>query len=119
MKTLIVDDSRIIRSAIERHLKHFQLEIVGTATNGVEALELFKEHLPDFVTLDITMPEMDGLACLREMMQVKPEARVLVMSALTDKPTILKALKEGAKGFLGKPITPDSFKEAVQKIITD
>jgi two-component system chemotaxis response regulator CheY len=116
VKLLIVDDSSIIRKAIQKYLQHFNLEIVGEAADGKQALELAREKLPEVVTLDITMPEMDGLTCLGELLKLNPDIRVIVISALSDQATALKALKMGAKGFLGKPFTEDKLKEAFDRL---
>jgi two-component system chemotaxis response regulator CheY len=117
IKVLIVDDSLIIREAIHKHLKQFNIEVVGTAENGKIALELFKETDPDVVTLDITMPELDGLTVLEEMLKIKSDAKVMVVTALSDKATGLKAIKLGAKSFLPKPFTPDKIRESFQRLI--
>lgn len=114
MKILIVDDSNIIRRAIEKYLYEFELECVGTAGDGESALELFREHLPDIVTLDITMPRMDGLSCLEKIMQIKPDTRVLIISALKDPATGLQAIRKGARGFLPKPFTQQELQEEIR-----
>lgn len=117
MKLLIVDDSSIIRKAIQKYLGQLDVEIVGEAGDGKTALDLFQELDPDLVTMDITMPEMDGLTCLEEMLKIKPETRILVISALSDQATALKAMKNGAKGFLGKPFSEDKVKEAFERLL--
>jgi two-component system chemotaxis response regulator CheY len=113
MKLLIVDDSNIMRRAIEKYLQPFGLRLVGSAPDGEAALALFRQHLPDLVTLDITMPRMDGLACLDAMLAVKPDARILVISALKDPATGLLALRKGARGFLPKPFTQDELQTEI------
>lgn len=117
MKLLIVDDSRVMRSAIESYLVDYDLEIVGAAANGVEALEMFKEKDPDVVTMDITMPEMDGVECLEEMLKIKKETRIMIVTALADKGTGLTALKKGARSYLHKPITPQKLKDAFDRLL--
>ncbi len=109
MKLLIVDDSSMMRMTIEEHLKNYDIEIVGTASNGKEAIEQVTAKKPDAVTLDITMPEMDGLECLEEIMKISPDLKVMVITALSDKLTGLKALKKGAREYLYKPVTPDEL----------
>lgn len=116
---MIVDDSSIMRKAIEKYLSGTGVEIVGTAADGKQALELFKTARPDVVTLDITMPEMDGLQCLEELLKIDPNVKVMVVSALKDEATALEALKKGARSFLGKPFTPESIKEALDQVIAD
>lgn len=119
MKLLIVDDSLMMRTTIESHLKSFNFEIVGHAGNGKDALELVAAKQPDFVTLDITMPEMDGIECLEEIMKIAPETKVMIITALSDKYTGLEALKKGAREFLYKPITPAQLKEGFDSLISN
>ena len=116
IKILIVDDSSIIRKIIQKSLTDEKFELVGIAGNGLKALELFKTELPDIVTLDITMPEMDGLTVLSEMLKIDPNAKVIVISALTDKATGIRAIKNGAKSFIPKPFTTDDVKNKILKL---
>ncbi|MDR1662556.1 MAG: response regulator [Azoarcus sp.] len=112
IKLLIVDDSAIIRSRIARILNDQRLShisVVGMAQNGVEAIALYLQHSPDIVTMDITMPRMDGVDCTEKMISIHPECNILVISALSDKATALKALKKGARGFLYKPFTDEEL----------
>lgn len=118
-KLLIVDDSNIIRSKIARSLTEFGVEIVGMAANGRDAVLRFGKARPDLVTMDLTMPEMDGLECIRELRKIDPKVRILVVSALADKSTAIQALKEGAQGFLCKPFTEDELTEAISELIGD
>lgn len=117
MKLLIVDDSTLIRSAIETFVKDMPFEIVGQAGNGIEALELFKKHSPEYVTMDITMPEMDGLRAMKEMLKINPKARILIASAISNQATIVEALSAGAKHYLNKPFNAEKLKTALAKII--
>jgi two-component system chemotaxis response regulator CheY len=120
MKLLIVDDSSIIRSRIARVLGDPQLKsltIVGMARNGKEALGLFSQTRPDLVTMDLTMPEMDGVECTKSMTSINPDVSILVVSALSDKATAIMALKEGAKGFLYKPFTDKQLIDAFLEVM--
>ncbi|XDD51654.1 response regulator [Leptospira sp. WS92.C1] len=117
MKIMIVDDSTIVRMVIERYLKLTQLEIVAQASNGVQAIELFKVHKPDIVTLDITMPEMDGLAALGEMLKIKSDAKIIMISALTSKTTVVKAVNAGAVSYLIKPLLAHKLTDTLKKIL--
>lgn len=119
MKLLIVDDSAIIRSRIARALSDARLggiDMVGMARNGAEALVLFTQTFPDVVTMDITMPGIDGVECTQRMIQHHPECNILVISALNDKATALKALQKGARGFLYKPFTDGQLIEAILEL---
>ena len=119
VKVMIVDDSLIIRQAIHKYLKNFNIEVVGTAENGKKALEIFKKTDPDVVTLDITMPELDGLSVLQEMIIINNSVKVMVVTALSDKATGLKAIKLGAKSFLPKPFTPEKLKDSFARLIKE
>jgi len=117
LKMMIVDDSNIIRNKIARSLTQHRIEIVATASNGEEAVRQFTENDPDIVTMDLTMPRMDGLECIRELKKRKPAIRILVVSALADKATAIQALKEGALGFLCKPFSEDELNDAIDELL--
>jgi len=119
LKLMIVDDSNIIRRRIERSQQIDRLEFVGSAANGVEALRLFKETDPDVVTMDLTMPEMDGVECVERLVALKPELRILVVSALADKATAVEAIARGANGFLCKPFTDRQLNDALTELLQD
>lgn len=119
LKILIVDDSGVVRKIIESLVKDFNLNIVGTASNGKEALEIFKVHKPHLVTLDITMPEMDGLECLTKMKQIHKDSKILIISALKDKETAMKAIKLGASGFISKPFIGEDIKLEIKSLIEE
>ena len=117
VKLLIVDDSNIVRRRIERSQQFDDLEVVGTAANGLEALELARRTDPDLVTMDLTMPQMDGIECITQLVQMKPEVRILVISALADKATAVEAMERGANGFLNKPFTDRQLNEAIAELM--
>lgn len=117
LKMMVVDDSNIIRNKIARSLAEHRIEIVATASNGEEAVKQFIDNEPDIVTMDLTMPRMDGLECIRELKKRKPSTKILVVSALADKSTAIQALKEGALGFLCKPFTEDEISEAIDELL--
>jgi two-component system, chemotaxis family, chemotaxis protein CheY len=118
LKLLIVDDSNIMRRRIERSQQFEELEVVGTAGNGIEALEMFRKTDPDMVTMDLTMPQMDGIECISKLVQLKPAVRILVISALADKATAVEAMERGANGFLNKPFTDRQLNEAIAELMT-
>jgi len=118
-RLMIVDDSNVVRRSIERAVNIDGLEIVGVASNGVEAVELFKSSSPDLVTMDITMPEMDGVSCVKELYGINPAVHILVISALTDKATAIEALANGAQGFLSKPFNQEELNNAFLELLED
>ena len=116
-KLMIVDDSNIMRRRIERSQQFEELHVVGSAANGEEAIELFKKTDPDVVTMDLTMPRMDGIECISHLVALKPEVRILVVSALADKATAVEAMEKGANGFLNKPFTDRQLNEAIAELM--
>ncbi|GAC1623761.1 MAG: response regulator [Nevskia sp.] len=119
MKLLIVDDSNIIRSRIARIALQPELRglvIVGLARDGREAVEICQREKPQLVTMDLTMPEMDGITCVEKIMAFDPRINILVVSALSDKATAIEALKRGARGFLYKPFTSEQLVAALLEI---
>jgi two-component system, chemotaxis family, chemotaxis protein CheY len=116
-KLMIVDDSNIMRRRIERSQQFEELELVGTASNGLEAIELFRKMDPDVITMDLTMPQMDGIECIENIVKLKPAVRILVISALADKATAVEAMEKGANGFLNKPFTDRQLNEAIAELI--
>lgn len=119
LKLMIVDDSNIIRSKITRTLTQHNMEVVATASNGEEAVSLFARTKPDVVTMDLTMPRMDGLECIRALRKLNSRVHILVVSALADKATAIQALKEGAQGFLCKPFSESDLTEAMDELLGD
>ncbi len=117
IRLLIVDDSNIVRRRIERSQQFDELEVVGTAANGLEALELARRTDPDLVTMDLTMPQMDGIECITQLVRFKPAIRILVISALADKATAVEAMERGANGFLNKPFTDRQLNDAIAELM--
>ena len=119
LKLMIVDDSNIIRRRIERSQQISRLRVIGAAANGREALELFERTDPDVVTMDLTMPEMDGIDCVEQLVARKPELLILVVSALADKATAVEAIRRGANGFLCKPFSDRQLNDALAELLQD
>lgn len=114
---MIVDDSNIIRNRIERTFQEGDIKIVAQATNGVEAVQKFLELKPDFITMDLTMPQMDGLECIQKIVAEGTGVSILVVSALSDKATALQALQYGARGFVCKPFSEEELTGALERLI--
>ncbi|OSI18367.1 response regulator [Neisseria dentiae] len=113
---MVVDDSNIIRNRITRGSESMRFDVVATAANGRDAVQLYDVLRPDIVTMDLTMPEMNGLECIRNIISLNEEANILVVSALADKATGIKALEYGARGFLYKPFTDEELFEALNEM---
>ena len=116
-RVLVVDDAAFMRKMVTDALSNGGHEIVGEAGNGVEALAQYQDLKPDVMTLDITMPEKDGLAALKDIIAVDPGAKVVMCSALGQESKVLKSIKLGAKDFVVKPFQPDRVIAAVEKAL--
>jgi two-component system chemotaxis response regulator CheY len=117
---MVVDDSMVFRSRIARLATDGRLggvRVVAYAGDGEQALEQARQHKPQFVTMDLTMPRMEGAQALEGLRSVLPEARVLVVSALADRATALKALTRGAHGFLHKPFSDEQLIDALRELM--
>jgi two-component system, chemotaxis family, chemotaxis protein CheY len=120
MRMLIVDDSNMIRSRISRVVQSGGLagiSLVGLARNGAEAVRIARATQPEVVTMDLTMPEMDGVECIGQLIRLFPKINILVVSALSDKSTAIAALMLGARGFVAKPFTDDELKMALLDVM--
>jgi two-component system, chemotaxis family, chemotaxis protein CheY len=117
LKLLIVDDSLMIRARIAQAVSALGLDVVGAARDGAAALRVADAQRVDLVTMDLTMPAMDGIECIRQILARQPWARILVVSAIADKETALRALQEGALGFLCKPFTPEELCDALRELV--
>ena len=103
LKVLIVDDSLIIRKKISKILENLGHDVVFDATNGQEAIDAYIKYKPDLVSMDITMPDMDGIAAVKKIIELNSAAKIIMVSAMGQKPMIKEALEAGAKDFIVKP----------------
>ena len=115
-RILITDDALFMRVTLKNILTKAGYEVVGEASNGVEAVNLYGELNPDIVTMDITMPEMDGIAALKEIRSKHPEAKVVMCTAMGQQGMVKDAILSGAKDFIVKPFQPERVLEAVKKL---
>lgn len=115
-KILVVDDAAFMRVRAAKVLQDNGHEVVQ-AENGLEAVKQYVEWHPDAVLMDITMPEMDGLAALKEIRKIDPNARVAMVTAMGQQGIVMEALKAGAKDFVLKPFQPDRVLAALQKLL--
>lgn len=116
-KILIVDDAAFMRMMIKDILSKNGFEIAGEANDGAQAVEKYKECSPDLVTMDITMPEMDGITALKEIKKYDPNAKVIMCSAMGQQAMVIDAIQAGAKDFIVKPFQADRVIEAIKKTI--
>jgi two-component system chemotaxis response regulator CheY len=114
---LIADDAAFMRMMIKNILTDAGYEVVGEAENGAVAVSKYRELKPDLTTMDITMPEMDGLAALKEIRGQDPQARVVMCSAMGQQSMVIESIQAGARDFIVKPFQPERVLEAVQKAL--
>jgi two-component system, chemotaxis family, chemotaxis protein CheY len=116
-RVLVVDDAVFMRKMVSDALAGGGHEVVGEAADGQEAVERYQELKPEVTTLDITMPEMDGISALKAILDLDPGARVVMCSALGQESKVLEAVKAGARDFVVKPFQPGRVLEAVGKAL--
>ncbi|SDG98201.1 two-component system, chemotaxis family, response regulator CheY [Alteribacillus persepolensis] len=114
---LIVDDASFMRMMLKDILEKNDFTIAGEAKDGQEAVHLYKDTSPDLVTMDITMPEMDGIAALKEIKAMDANANVIMCSAMGQQAMVIDAIRAGAKDFIVKPFQADRVLEAIQKTL--
>ena len=116
-KILICDDASFMRMMLKDLLVASGHEIVAEASNGKEAIDMYKSVSPDLVTLDITMPVMDGIEGLKGIMEINPNAKCIMCSAMGQQAMVVEAIKAGAKDFIVKPFQPERVREAVKNAL--
>ena len=114
-RVLIVDDAAFMRMMLRDILTKNGYELAGEAPNGAVAVEKYKETQPDLVTMDITMPEMDGITAVKEIKKIDPQARIIMCSAMGQQAMVIEAIQAGARDFIVKPFQPERVLEAVRK----
>ena len=116
-RVLIVDDAAFMRMMIKDILSKNGYEIVGEAENGIKAVERWQELRPDLTTMDITMPEMDGITAVKEIKKIDAAAKIIMCSAMGQQAMVIEAIQSGARDFIVKPFQPDRVLEAVRKAV--
>ncbi|MFA4647638.1 response regulator [Pyrococcus kukulkanii] len=117
-RILIVDDAAFMRMLLKKILTQAGHEIVGEASNGKEAVEKYKQLKPDLVTMDIVMPEMDGITAVKEIMKIDPNAKIIMITAVGQEAKVMEALKSGAKGYIVKPFQAQKVIEEVNRVLS-
>jgi two-component system chemotaxis response regulator CheY len=119
-KVLVVDDALFMRKMLSDILKKEGIEICGEAENGKEAIDKYQQLKPDLVTMDIVMPkveEIDGIAAVKEIMKVDPQAKIIMVSAMGQHSLVVEAIQAGAKDFVTKPFQPSRVVEALKRVL--
>lgn len=116
-KVLIVDDAAFMRMMIKDILEKNGFEVVAEACNGIKAVEAYKKERPDVVTMDITMPDMDGIEAVKQIKEFDPNAKVIMCSAMGQQSMVMDAIRAGARDFIVKPFQADRVLEAIGKAI--
>ncbi|GIN70464.1 chemotaxis protein CheY [Bacillus sp. J14TS2] len=116
-RILIVDDAAFMRMMIKDILVKNGFEVVGEASDGQQAIEKYNELKPDLVTMDITMPEVDGVTALKQIKAADPAAKIIMCSAMGQQAMVIDAIQAGAKDFIVKPFQADRVIEAIQKTL--
>lgn len=115
-RVLIVDDAAFMRMSLKTILEKNGFQVVDEAENGIVAVRKYKELHPDIVTMDITMPEMDGVMALKEIRSIDPNSKVVMISAMGQEIYVREAVKLGAKGFVVKPFKEDYIVQTLMKL---
>lgn len=118
LRVMVVDDSLLAIRKLESLLTELGHEVVKTATSGAAALEAYRQCKPDLVTMDITMPEMDGIEATRAIVAEFADARIIVVTSMGQEAMVRTALKAGAKGYVLKPVRADKVAEMIGKVAT-
>jgi len=116
-KILITDDAAFMRMMIKNIVTKAGYEVIGEAENGAQAVEMYKEHKPDLVTMDITMPEMDGIQTVKAIKEIDPNANIVMCSAMGQQAMVMEAIQAGAKDFIVKPFQQDRILQTIERII--
>ncbi|CAB50460.1 response regulator [Pyrococcus abyssi] len=117
-RILVVDDAAFMRMLLKKILTQAGHEVVGEASNGKEAVEKYKQLKPDLVTMDIVMPEMDGITAVKEIMKIDPNAKIIMITAVGQEAKVMEALKSGAKGYIVKPFQAQKVIEEVNRVLS-
>lgn len=114
---LIVDDAKFMRMTLENMLKTSDHHVIGEAETGLQAIDKYRELKPDIVTMDITMPEMNGIEAARQIMKEYPEAKIIICSAMGQQKLVVEAIEAGAKDFIVKPFDENRVVEAINRVL--
>lgn len=118
IKFVVVDDAVFMRTLIKRMIEeNLNYTVVGEGSNGYEAIAQAKKFEPDIITLDITMPEMDGITAIKEILTVSPKSKIIMVSAMGQQAMVIDAIKMGAKDFIVKPFDKTRVQQAIENVL--
>lgn len=117
-RILVVDDAKFMRMTLTNILQSGNHEVVGEAENGRQAIDLFHSLSPDLITMDITMPEMNGIDALKEIKKAQPNAKIIMCSAMGQQKMVVEAIEAGAKDFIVKPFEENRVLEAITRVLS-
>ena len=117
VRVLVVDDAAFMRMMVKDILSKNGYEVVGETENGMKAVEKYQELKPDLTTMDITMPEMDGITAVKEIKKIDANAKIVMCSAMGQQAMVIEAIQAGARDFIVKPFQADRVLEAVRKAV--
>jgi len=118
-RLLLVDDSRVTLRLLRKYLREGEFEVVGEATSGAQALELYPQLSPDLVLLDIVMPELDGVEALRRLLEIDAKARVVMVSSLGTREKVLECMELGARSFISKPYESEDLLQVLRRTLQE
>jgi len=119
LNVLIVDDSLIMRVNLVRSLEGLGHRVVCEAKDGQSSITAYEEYKPDLVTMDITMPDMDGITAVEKIKEIDPDANIIMVTSHGQEAMVMNALKAGAKGYILKPVSPEKLRESIGKIFIE
>lgn len=115
---IITDDAVFMRTLLRKIIEQCgDYEVAGEASNGREAIEAAKKHQPDILTLDITMPEMDGIQAVPEILKVSPKTKIIMVSAMGQQSMVIEAIKQGARDFVVKPFDKSRIFQSINNVL--
>ncbi len=117
IKVMFVDDSSFMRTILKGIILRDSFELAGEAANGKEAIELYQKVQPDIVTMDIIMPEMNGIDAVKQIRAMDPNAKIIMVSAMGQQGMVIDAIQAGARDFIIKPFQPPRIHEALRRVI--
>ncbi|WP_054743087.1 response regulator [Cellulosilyticum ruminicola] len=116
-RIVVVDDAAFMRMMLKDILVKNGFDVVAEAENGLKAIEAYKEHMPDLMLMDITMPELDGIAAVKKIKEIDANAKIVMCSAMGQQAMVLESIQAGARDFIVKPFQAERIIEAVNKVL--